>query len=62
MTEPKKAKKPRLVRVLILSVLLAGVFWAVKGPPGDDGSRPKIVISETDVAHQAARWERMWNR
>ena len=52
----------RIVKTLVLGALLAGAFWAVKGPPGSDGSRPTIVISATDVAHQAARWERMWNR
>jgi hypothetical protein len=52
----------RVIKALLLGGLIAGVFWAVQGPPGRDGSRPEIVISETDVAHQAARWERMWNR
>jgi len=52
----------RLVKILILGALLAGVFWAVQGPPADDVSRPQIVITEVEVAHQIARWERMWGR
>ena len=52
----------RLFMILALGALLAGVFWAVQGPPGDDASRPQIVISEMEVAHQVARWERMWGR
>jgi hypothetical protein len=62
MTEPKEAKKPSLVRVLLLGLLLAGVFWVVKGPSGNDGNLPKILISEVDVAHQAAMWERVRSR
>ena len=52
----------KLLKILVLGALVAGVFWAVQGPPGDDSSRPQIVISEADVAHQSARWQRMWNR
>ena len=52
----------KLLKVLVLGALLAGAFWAVQGPPGDDSSRPQIVISEVEVAHQVARWERMWGR
>ena len=52
------ARKP--LKILALGALLAGVFWAVQGPPGADSSRPEIVISEVEVAHQVARWERMW--
>ena len=55
-------KMRRPFKIFALGALLAGVFWAVQGPPGSGGSRPEIVISEADVAHQAARWERMWNR
>ena len=55
-------KMRRLFKIFALGALLAGVFWAVQGPPGDDSSRPQIVISEADVAHQSARWQRMWNR
>ena len=55
-------KVRRLFMILALGALLAGVFWAVQGPPGDDASRPQIVISEMEVAHQIARWERMWGR
>jgi parvulin-like peptidyl-prolyl isomerase len=62
MSEQEKAKKPGLVRVLLLGLLLAGVFWVVKGPSGNDGNLPKIVISEVDVAHQAAMWERVRSR
>ena len=50
MSEPDRAKKPRYLRVLILGALLAGVFWAVQGPPGSDGDRPRIVVSEVEVA------------
>ncbi len=50
------------LKVLVLGTLLAGVFWAVQGPPGADASRPQIVISDVEVAHQVARWERMWGR
>ena len=52
----------RLLKVLVLGALLAGVFWAVQGPPGSDGVLPKIVVSEADVAHQSARWKKMWGR
>jgi peptidyl-prolyl cis-trans isomerase C len=52
----------RSLQILVLGALLAGVFWAVQGPPGSDGSRPEIVISEADVAHQRARWQRLWGR
>jgi len=50
------------VKILAIGVLLAGLFWAVKGPPGSDGVRPEIVVTEADVAHQSARWEKMWGR
>ena len=50
------------LKILLLGVLLAGAFWAVQGPPGDASSRPHITISEVEVAHQVARWERMWGR
>jgi len=52
----------RLLRVLALGALLAGVFWAVQGPPGSDAGRPEIVISEAEVAHQRVRWQRLWGR
>jgi peptidyl-prolyl cis-trans isomerase C len=52
----------RALKTVVLGALLAGMFWAVQGPPGDDGSRPEITISEADVAHQHARWQRMWGR
>ncbi len=35
----------RLVKIGVLGALLAGVFLAVQGPPGDDVSRPQIVMS-----------------
>lgn len=50
------------VKIVALGALLAGMFWAVKGPPGSDGDVPEIIITEVDVAHQLARWERMWGR
>ena len=50
------------LKISALGALLAVLFWLAKGPPIDDISRPQIVISEAEVAHQAARWERMWGR
>lgn len=52
----------RSLQILVLGALLAGVFWAVQGPPGSDGSRPEIILTEAEVAHQIARWERLWGR
>ncbi len=51
-----------VLKVIALGALLAGVVWAVQGPPGSDGSRPEIIITEAEVAHQLARWERLWRR
>lgn len=51
-----------LVRVLILGTLLAGILWAVRGPPGTKGTLPEVHISEAEVAHLSARWHRQWNR
>jgi len=42
--------------------MLAGMFWAAKGPPGKDRDMPQILITEVEVAHQRARWERMRGR
>ena len=50
------------LKTILLVVLLAGIFWAVQGPPGSDDDRTEIVISAAEVAHQRARWERMWGR
>lgn len=50
----------RVLKVLLLGALLAGLFWAAQGPPGDDTSRPEIVITEAEVAHQHARWAKKW--
>ncbi len=51
-----------VLKGIALGALLAGVVWAVQGPPGSDGSRPEIIITEAEVAHQLARWERLWRR
>ena len=51
-----------ILKILLLGALLASVVWAVQGPPGSDGDRPEILITEAEVAHQAARWERTWGR
>lgn len=51
-----------VLKVVALGALLAGVVWAIQGPPGSDGNRPEIIITEAEVAHQLARWERMWGR
>ena len=40
----------RSLQILVLGALLAGVFWAVQGPPGSDGSRPEIILTEAEVA------------
>ena len=51
-----------VLKVLALGALLAGVVWAVQGPPGSYGSRPEIIVTQAEVAHQMARWEKMWGR
>jgi len=51
-----------VLKVLALGALLAGVVWAVQGPPGSDSNRPEIIITEAEVAHQLARWQRLWQR
>jgi peptidyl-prolyl cis-trans isomerase C len=51
-----------VLRVFALGALLAGVVWAVQGPPDSNGSRPEIIITGAEVAHQVARWERLWRR
>ena len=51
-----------LLKVFALGALLAGVVWAVQGPPGNAGNSPEIIISEAEVAHQAARWQKKWGR
>lgn len=48
------------LKLLMLGVLLAGVVWAVQGPPGSESSKPEIIVTEVEVAHQMAQWERMW--
>ena len=51
--------KSRVIRGLLLGILLAGIFWAAQGPPRNKDEIPEIIVTEADVAHQAARWERM---
>lgn len=51
-----------VLKVFALGALLAGVVWAVQGPPGSDSNRPEIIITEAEVAHQLARWQRFWQR
>ena len=48
------------LKLVFLGALLAGVVWAVQGPPGSDNDRPEIIITEAEVAHQIARYERLW--
>jgi hypothetical protein len=50
------------LKVFALGALLAGVVWAVQGPPDSDSNRPEIAITEAEVAHQLAHWERLWRR
>jgi len=51
-----------LVRLLIFGALLAGVLWALRGPPGARQILPEVVLTEAEVAHISARWMRQWNR
>ena len=51
-----------VLKVFVLGALLAGVVWAVQGPPASDNNRPEIIITEAEVAHQIARWDRLWGR
>lgn len=51
-----------VLKVLALGALLAGMVWAVQGPPGSENYRPEIVITEAEVAHHLAQWERLWGR
>jgi peptidyl-prolyl cis-trans isomerase C len=51
-----------VLKLLALGALLAGAVWAVQGPPESDGNVPEIIVTESEVAHQIARWERMWGR
>lgn len=43
-------------------MLLAGIFWAIQGPPNRGNDVPEILITEADVAHHKSRWEKMWGR
>ena len=54
--------EPRVIRGLLLGILLAGIFWAAQGPPRNTDEIPEIIVTEADVAHQAARWEKMRGR
>ena len=54
--------KPRVIRGLLLGILLAGIFWAAQGPPRNKDEIPEIIVTEADVAHQAARWKKMRGR
>jgi hypothetical protein len=54
--------KSRIIRGLLLGILLAGIFWAAQGPPRNPDAIPELVVTEADVAHQAARWENMRGR
>lgn len=54
--------EPRVIRGLLLGILLAGIFWAALGPPRNKNGIPEIIVTEADVAHQAARWEKMRGR
>jgi len=52
----------RLLRLLLLGALLAGVVWALRGPPGTERAAPEIRVTLAEVAHLQARWQRQWNR
>lgn len=52
----------RILKGAFLGALLAGLFWAAHGPPRSGRDIPEIVVSETEVAHQRARWEKMRGR
>jgi len=54
--------EPRVLRGLLLGILLAGIFWAAQGPPRNPDEIPEIIVTGADVAHQAARWEKMRGR
>ena len=49
-------------KVIVLGAVLAGMFWAAKGPPRSKEELPEIVISQTDVAHLRAQWQVLWRR
>ncbi len=55
-------EKKRWFMITILGALLAGLFWAALGPPGTEVNISEILVSEVDVAHQAALWQRTWGR
>lgn len=56
------SSEPHILKGLLLGALAAGLFWAAKGPPGAGRDLPQIIVSESDVAHQRARWEKMRGR
>lgn len=51
-----------VLKVLALGTLLAGLVWAIQGPPDSDSNRPEIVITKAEVTHHVAQWERLWGR
>lgn len=52
----------RVLKLFALGALLAGLFWAMQGPPNRGNDIPEILITEADVAHHQSRWENMWGR
>jgi hypothetical protein len=58
----KKLYSSRILRILLLGALLAGVVWAVRGPPGTDQTIPEISVTLAEVAHLQAQWQRQWQR
>ena len=50
-----------VVKTLALGALLAALFWAARGPPRADTDRPEILVTEAEVAHIGAGWQRTWS-
>lgn len=67
MTEPEKKKQPRrlwgtITHMLGLGLLLAVIVLLAKGPPVDRDDSGRVVFTEADLAHVAAKFERTWSR
>jgi peptidyl-prolyl cis-trans isomerase C len=52
----------KFAKFFALGALLAGVFWAIQGPPERENTTPGIIITEAEVAHQKSLWEKTWGR
>jgi len=57
----RRLKTPA-VRMTLLGLLVAALFFLSLGPPVAESDRTRVVITDADVAHVRTKWMRTWNR